>query len=117
MRRGAPCALGDRSSAGRMVALLAAGSGYPRNSARKQKEAVAVARARFLPSRVVLERVRALASCGLDQREEFFFNAAQGWKQSSADPWTRTLTPRRRRGGLASCPPTPRLRRGGNAAV
>ena len=43
LRRGAPCALGDRSSAGRMVALLAAGSGYPRNSARKQKEAVAAA--------------------------------------------------------------------------
>jgi len=42
LRRGAPCALGDRSS-GRMVALLAAGSGYPRNSARKQKEAVAAA--------------------------------------------------------------------------
>ena len=43
LRRGAPCALGDRSSAGRMVALLAAGSGYPRNSAREQKEAVAAA--------------------------------------------------------------------------
>ena len=43
LRRGAPCALGDRSSAGRMAALLAAGSGYPRNSARKQKEAVAAA--------------------------------------------------------------------------
>ncbi len=43
LRRAAPCALGDRSSAGRMVALLAAGSGYPRNSARKQKEAVAAA--------------------------------------------------------------------------
>ena len=43
LRRAAPCALGDRSSAGRMAALLAAGSGYPRNSARKQKEAVAAA--------------------------------------------------------------------------
>ena len=43
LRRAAPWALGDRSSAGRMVALLAAGSGYPRNSARKQKEAVAAA--------------------------------------------------------------------------
>ena len=104
MRRGAPCALGDRSSGARpmlqrlwsneMVAGLPAPVIHETRRASRRR----LWRSRELLSCRLASSWSVCALClrvPLDQREEFFFRRAQAWKRTPADLLKHTLTPLR----------------------